>query len=497
VFLRRSLLAALALSLVGAACSSIDEVANGPVPADPLGPVVLAFDDGESQSAQAAGSAGLEGEAAGDGVVRLALVRPESWNPREVSVADRAAMIVADLLYDGLTELGPDGALAPGLATGWTVDGELRTWTFSLDADRVSAEQVVQSFELLRLAQSTTATNAVLSTVDSVAALDQGRVRFVLSEPNGGFAWLLAGLPFSIADGLGNATGTFGVAEDVGGIELVSAGGGPDVSIRWFPTQGEAEEAVVSGGADIAIGVDPGLERPGVSVRRSVRSVSRFLQVNPRSPETGDAAVRLSIAAAVDSGPLARASGSSAVGQLSLSSVSTIGAEVDPCGGKCAFMPDDRAVGAVGGRDLVVAGSLRQGELLAGVAGQMELVDVGASVQTLTEEELLAEVLGGTVDVYAAGWIGEAPTLDGWLPLLLSTGMIDPTTVPEAAEMVAVALETADDEVRWASLRRAEMLVLQSGYVIPVAARADALVVRDGTAEFSVDPDGTMSFASV
>ena len=50
-------------------------------------------------------------------VLRLALARPASLRPDQISLTDQSAVIVADLLYDGLTRAdAASGQLAPTLA---------------------------------------------------------------------------------------------------------------------------------------------------------------------------------------------------------------------------------------------------------------------------------------------------------------------------------------------------------------------------------------------
>ncbi|MEZ5228660.1 MAG: ABC transporter substrate-binding protein, partial [Acidimicrobiales bacterium] len=177
-------------------------------------------------------------------VLRLALVRPGSWDPIAVSLADQGAVIVSDLLYDGLTETTADGRLVPALATEWTTSDDGLAWTFSLDAERTNAAAVRSSFERLRANAPASAAAGLLSSVARIDAVDDATVRFVLSSPNAGFAWVVSGLPFSIVDDGGAPTGRYRLVADDAEHALLTNGDGEDalsVAIAWVSDDATAE----------------------------------------------------------------------------------------------------------------------------------------------------------------------------------------------------------------------------------------------------------------
>ncbi len=464
-------------------CSGVPEPeAAPPTVTDPLGPALLAFDSSDELPGRPV--------VAPVDMVRLALVEPVSWLPREVSIANRAAAIVADLLFDGLTEVGVDGELVPALATSWESDPTLTTWTFTLDAERARAADVLDSFELLRAGNPTPATAAVLDLVLEVRAPSEGTVEFVLAGPQGGFPWLLSSVAFSSSDALGTPTGSYALNEVAGGLDLVSSDDRSGVEIRWYETEDAAEDAVRDGSADVALAGSDLVPTVGISFQSSVRSISRFLQVNDRSPEVSDPLVGVAMASGLDRALLADAVGAPSVasGAIVPNSVSGYGGE--PCGGNCVAVPE---LPVTTRRPIVVAGSELQADLLAVVAEQLVATGIDASVALLDHEQLLTELDGGTVDLFSSGWVGESHSIDGWLPLMFGAGVGDFRNA-EAFELVNAALATVDDQARWAMLREAEVTVLRSGAVVPIAAKADWLIVRDGASTVTIESDGTLRF---
>src|SRR4051812_9771525 len=82
--------------------------------------------------ASASASATPSGEPAPGGTLRVGIQRPRSLDPAAASPGSQSELLVADLLFDGLSAPGKDGdAAVPALAT-WTVTADQKTWTFSL-----------------------------------------------------------------------------------------------------------------------------------------------------------------------------------------------------------------------------------------------------------------------------------------------------------------------------------------------------------------------------
>lgn len=432
-------------------------------------------------------SAEVAAQPPSDAPVRLALVRPTSWHPHRLSVVDRSAAIVSDLLYDGLTILGADGALEPGLATSWSSDDELELWTFELGKRSPGAADVVASLESLRSGSSSVATEAVLDQIETMRAVGERTVEFALAHPNGGFPWLLSGLPFSIAGGAEAPTGRYEVIESGAGLELTSVDGDLGISVLWYASGDEAIDAVASGAADVAL-ASGGEGRQEVRRQDSVQSVSRFLQINGRSALMNDPSLRLNVAGALDV-----ADGESSLANTSMVPTVVVGSEPPACSGTCVDESDEAVLA---GRDLVVGGTETQRTLVETVADQLRQAGIPAAPLVLSGAELAEHVGEGLVDIFASGWVAEAPTLDGWLPLLVDRLELGNVVFSDGTvgELVTLAMSEADDERRWVLLREAELSLLRTGTVIPVNAGANGIVIGATGAEVVSKPDGTLRF---
>jgi oligopeptide transport system substrate-binding protein len=146
------------------------------------------------------------------GLLRVATTGlPDSLDPARGEFA--AAALIYKQIHAGLTEYGPDGALAPGLAEHWSVDERGLVWTFRLregltwsDGHPLTAEDVAwsarrivdpsQSFAVLGDFYAVTNARAIHAGEMSpdqlgVTALDDRTVEFRLETPLGLFPTLM------------------------------------------------------------------------------------------------------------------------------------------------------------------------------------------------------------------------------------------------------------------------------------------------------------------
>ena len=189
-------------------------------------------------------------------VLRLALVRPDTYLPAEVSVADQSAVITADLLYDGLTEAaGLESRLRPGLARSWVANDDFTEWTFTLDLRRIDAYRVADYFNQLATTESISVTaTLLLSDIVSVEAVSAGDVRFTLARSDAGFAWLMSGLGASVVGPDGLPTGRYVIEQDtedaltlVPDLEVFAW---PTIEITWVEDDHESYETLTLGLVD-------------------------------------------------------------------------------------------------------------------------------------------------------------------------------------------------------------------------------------------------------
>ncbi|GAB3273454.1 ABC transporter substrate-binding protein [Kineosporia babensis] len=139
------------------------------------------------------------------------------------------------LTYDPLTVPGPDGEAQPRLATSWTPDEKLTTWTIELRDDAVFSDgEPVRAadalFSLRRMEEKAAENFARLRMFDlkKSSAVDENTLELVTTEPYAEVGIALAGATFVVPEGSTDFTG-----------ETPVAGSGP-----FVPAGGDAQTAL-------------------------------------------------------------------------------------------------------------------------------------------------------------------------------------------------------------------------------------------------------------
>ncbi len=127
--------------------------------------------------------------------------------------------------YDALTTIAPDGALAPQLATSWSVDKDAVTWTFKIrsgvtfqDGTPLTAADVKASIERMLALKTTIPFAGYIRTITSLELIDPLTLRIVTSAPDPrlpeglGFATILKGGAPGIGTDMFNAVKTGGIS---------------------------------------------------------------------------------------------------------------------------------------------------------------------------------------------------------------------------------------------------------------------------------------------
>ena len=95
--------------------------------------------------------------------------------------------VLAGALYDGLTEIGPDGVLRPELAQGWSARSDARVWEFTLREDvRFHDGAALTAADAAALAARD------LPHLAGIAATGRHRLRIALDRPNPHLPYQLA-----------------------------------------------------------------------------------------------------------------------------------------------------------------------------------------------------------------------------------------------------------------------------------------------------------------
>lgn len=121
----------------------------------------------------AACSGGRPADSPGELVVGMAL-EPPNLDPTAAAAAATDEVVYANV-FEGLTRIGEDGAVLPGLASSWTqspdglaYDFELRTGVRFHDGEEFQSSHVKFSLERAGAAQSTNAQRALFSVIERV-----------------------------------------------------------------------------------------------------------------------------------------------------------------------------------------------------------------------------------------------------------------------------------------------------------------------------------------
>jgi ABC-type transport system substrate-binding protein len=467
------------------------------------------------------------------GRLRLAMVRPASFRPDEVVLSDQAGVIVADLLYDGLTEArAGDAVLAPALASEWWADDDFRRWTFRLDPQAaVDAEDVVSGLATLvrtPVAQAGGAGRpmvALTAGMRSVTAVGD-TVVVELERSNAGLPWVLSGLPFSAVGDDGRATGDYEIAfRDDSGMVLRRRVGRAAmgavygaIELTWVEDRAEAHRLLVDGVVDGAV-VEPS-SVAGASLATGVTplptSTVRYYVLNHEAPALSTAEQRLALLEVVDRDRVLAGLGRIGL-QLSdgLASPSSAGYRSGACGAPCrppdAVRSEDGPLGPAGTEASGVGPSWPTGALEVAFAGvdqqsmagaladELAAVGIGADTRQVTARELAEAIVEGTTDLFTFGWVAPAGSVDAILPPLLradSPANVARVGSPEVEVLLDRAALTGDDEERWRLLDLAHRETLAEAKILPVAVSTSSLLLGPEVVGVRVRVDGSIDLES-
>ena len=481
----------LGLAVLASACSGPSEEVGGNVEDQVTSTTVpseLAFVD----------------ETEDDAALRLALSRPESWDPIEVNIADQGAVLVSDLLYDGLTEASAAGVLRPALATDWTASSDFRSWTFTLDRERTSQSEVIASFARLRSEGAASAAAVLLGDVESIDPTGDDGVAFTLRNGNAGFAWLLSGLLFSIHGE--EPTGLYRVARDSEEVTLFSSESGRDIEVTWAVDGNASYQLLTLGQVDAAM-VDPSQARDAANrfgQQPSARSISRFYAMNLGSEDLWDPRVRQAVMLSIDRPAILEKLAIAAFTADGVAAPSVAGFRYGACSSACVFNPGEardllRSADSYPTLTVVFVDDSQRG-VATEIAKGLENVGLGAEVVQISAAELPGMIADGRAEVFAFGWAAPADSLDAVVaPMFASYSSLNVSRLvsPEVDDLLLAASLTADDNDRWDLLAEAQMAALARWSIVPVAVAQNGLVQSPDVDPIGLRPDGSIDTLSL
>ena len=99
-------------------------------------------------------------------------------------------------IFEGITRIGPDGQVQPGLAESWQISDDGKVYTFKLrtgvkfhDGADFSADDVKFSIERAMAEDSVNPQKGLYSAIDKVEVTDPATVVVTLKHPQGAFLW--------------------------------------------------------------------------------------------------------------------------------------------------------------------------------------------------------------------------------------------------------------------------------------------------------------------
>lgn len=279
------------------------------------------------------GPARAQGQARRGGTLRVSVEQaPVKLNPIQHRVGPE--YLLGEMLYSGLTRLGPGMEAEPDLALSWSANPELTEWTFVLrpgvtfhDGSSFTARDVEATFKAILDPATGSPGRSNVGPVESVAAVDDMTVRFKLK---GSYADLPVAVAYTNAKIVpaavlaGNAARLDREAVGTGPFKLVSyepsrltvvernpAYYRPDrplldrVEVLLYPDATARTSAHVAGDTQLMLFVEPtSFERlntsPGVKALRTPSGQFLNVVMGCNQPPFNDARVRRALSLAVD-----------------------------------------------------------------------------------------------------------------------------------------------------------------------------------------------------
>jgi peptide/nickel transport system substrate-binding protein len=442
--------------------------------------------------------------------------------------------LLGEMLYSGLTRLGPDMSAEPDLASEWSANDDLSEWTFTLrrgvtfhDGSPLTAEDVVATFEAILDEATGSPARRNIGPVTGVSAQGELAVRFTLSGS-------YADLPVALAYTNARIVPAGVLRSDMARLNAEAIGTGPfrlvsfepdrlvvlernpdyydpgrpfldRVEMVVYPDATSEGSALVAGDTDLMLRVNPTdyARLSGVAGIIGLRTPSgQFLNVNMAcdAPPFNDPRVRKALALSVDRAALV---------EFTAEGFGTVGNDT-PVNAAYRFHADlpgrrqdyDEArrlmaeAGFADGLTIRLVASERpatRAQLAVALREMARPAGFNIEVQTMAHATYLEQVW--KQGNFYVGFYNMQPTADGIFSLLFTSDAAWPETRwnnPGFDALVAEARRTADTPRRAALYADAQRLMnAEVPAVIPVF--FDLLAAqRDHVHDFVLHPRGAV-----
>lgn len=508
----------------------------------------------DSKKPNAANSSGAStGAPVVGGTLRIGIERPKSLDPALISPGSQSELLVADLLFDGLTSMRPEATTAvPAIASTWTSTADQKSWQFTLrpnarfsNGRAVTATDVKYSLERVAKLGDASLAAVRLDQITGFAAFSTGAAAEltglrvvddhtlaidldgplavlpeVLSAPEFGIVPKEAvEAPAPVFASAPVSSGPFSFAGAQGDVvKLVRATQGAAyldaIELHEFdgPNVGAAYDAFVAGQLDWTVvpndRAEDAAQRFGSDDFRPF-DAQLFYAFNLLDPTFADVRYRQAIVKAIDRTAIVKAVYPGIADVLNGVVPAGVAGHVDdPCGEPCTYDPTAaRALLAqafpdgnippfnidyfTGAGEEAVAGTIVTDLAAVGITVTKRPKDPGGDPG---QYDLFA--VSGQQQLFRLGVIGMYSSPDAYLGPLFVSGSHDNATGFSAAaidQLLGTARSTADPAARLHLYQQAEQQVMALVPIVPIAQFRSKAVVSKRVHDLVVTVNGTFA----
>src|SRR5581483_4473594 len=483
------------------------------------------------------------------GTLRIGIEKPATLDPALVSPGSQSELLMADLLFDGLTTIAPGAvAASPAVAKSWVASPDQKVWTFTLrdgahfaNGRPISANDV--KYSLQRVAKQGQTSVAALrlevvsgltayvsgaaAEITGLKALDPHVLEIDLDSPLAVLPELLAAPEFGIvpqeaveaaAPAFATApvgSGPFAFAGQTGDVvKLVRTAGGTAyldaIEVHEYDKANLAAsyDDFVAGKLDWSLvpnaRAEDAAQRFGPSAFRPF-DAELFYAFNLLDPTFADARFRQAIVKSVDRSALVKAVYPAVAEPLGgIVPDGVAGHMADPCGSACSYDPE--------GAKALLAQAFPDGNIPTvnidyftgtgedAVAGAIEsslaAVGIPTNKRPLPPDQYDQFAVSGQQGLFRLGTIGVYPSPDAYLaPLFVSGSRDNATGFADAGvdQLIGMARATADPAARQNLYQQAEHAIMQLVPILPIAQFLTKAVVSPRVHDLVLGVDGTFA----
>jgi ABC-type transport system substrate-binding protein len=496
--------------------------------------ITAACSDDSRPGAQSSSGKGSAAPTVG-GTLRIGIEKPSSLDPAAVTPGSQSDLLMADLLFDGLTRVDPGATVAlPALASSWTPSADLQTWRFTLRSDAhfsngrtITATDVKYSLDRVKALGEVSLAALRLDVVAGVAAVDDHTVEVDLTAPVAVLPELLSSPEFGVVpkEAVEAPAVPFATAP-VGSGPFSFAGAQGDVVKLVRANQGSAfldaievhEYATADLGASYDDFVADKLDWSLVPNDRAEDAAQRFgpadfrpfdaelfYAFNLLDPRFADVRFRQAIVKAIDRSSIVKAVYAGVADPINGVVPAGVAGHVDdPCGAACAFDPDGaRALlaqafpdGAIPTVNLDYFTGTGEDAVAGTIVNSLMAVGIPVVAQPKPPDEYDKFAVSGQEQLFRLGAIGLYPSPDAYLAPLFATGSRDNAlgfTLPAVDQLLAQARSTADPDARQKLYQQAEQQVMAQAPIVPIAQFRTKAVVSPRVRDLALTVQGTFA----